>query len=145
MRVSMKVDYGVRALVNLAENLGQGLVQASEIAERQRIPEPYLDQLLTTMHRAGFIESRRGPQGGHLLAKHPSEINLGMVVTTLEGSAAPLVCIEEPRECGLSSNCGQRDVWHTAEEALQKILGRSSIASLTRRKDPPAGRDMYYI
>ena len=85
MRVPMKVDYGVRALVDLAVHHGGGLVQSPEIASRQGIPEAYLDQLLTTLHKFGFVMSRRGPTGGHALAKDPKEINLGMVMASLEG------------------------------------------------------------
>jgi len=61
MKVSTKGDYGVRALVELAHHYGQGPVQSAEIAARQEVPEPYLDQLLTTLRRAGFIRSVRGP------------------------------------------------------------------------------------
>ena len=85
MKVPMKVDYGVRALVELAQRYGSGSVQTVEIAERQSIPEPYLDQLLATLGKFGFIRSRRGPQGGHVLAKAPHEISLGMVMAGLEG------------------------------------------------------------
>ncbi len=64
MRIPMKVDYGVRALVELAAHYGEGRVHTSEIAFKQAIPEAYLEQLMTTLQEAGFINSRRGPQGG---------------------------------------------------------------------------------
>src|SRR4051794_22155275 len=76
VRISTKGDYGVRALVELAHHYGEGPVQSAEIAGRQGIPEPYLDQILTTMRRAGLIRSVRGPQGGHTLARPPAEIHL---------------------------------------------------------------------
>jgi len=79
MRVPMKVDYGVRALVELALHYGEGPVQTAEIAYRQGIPEAYLDQLMTTLNKFGFVLSRRGPQGGHRLASDPVDIDLGMV------------------------------------------------------------------
>ena len=65
MRIPMKVDYGVRALVELALHHGEGPLQTAEIAASQEIPEAYLDQLMTTLHKFGFVVSRRGPQGGH--------------------------------------------------------------------------------
>ncbi len=80
MKIPMKVDYGVRALVELALNYGDGYVQTGQIAARQGIPEAYLDQLLASLNRLGFISSRRGPQGGHALAIDPKEINLSMVM-----------------------------------------------------------------
>lgn len=134
MKVPMRVDYGVRALVHLAERYGRGVVQTVEIAERQSIPEPYLDQLLTTLGRFGFINSRRGPQGGHVLAKAPSEINLGVVVAGLEGTPAALDCIAEPDECTFSNICAQREVWSAVEEAIYSVLSATTIADLANRQ-----------
>jgi len=145
MKVSMKVDYGVRALVDLAERYGGGPVQTGEIAERQSIPEPYLDQLLTMLSKFGFIRSRRGPQGGHVLAKAPSEISLGMVVAGLEGTAASLDCITEPAECTLSNGCAQRDVWRSVEEAVYSVLSFTSIADLANRQKRLQSRGTYQI
>jgi len=145
MKVPMKVDYGVRALVDLAQRYGDGSVQTVEIAERQNIPEPYLDQLLTTMSKFGFIRSRRGPQGGHVLARAPSEISLEMVVAGLEGAGAPLDCMSEPAECTLSNICAQRDVWKSVEEAIQSVLSSTTIADLANRQKRLQSRGMYQI
>ena len=135
MRVPMKVDYGVRALVELAQRHGAGPVQTTEIAERQNIPEAYLEQLLSTLHKFGFVVSRRGPQGGHLLAQDPRDISLGMVVNGLEGTAAPLECFNEPDQCSLSDVCAQRDVWKSVEEAIQAVLNSTTIADLANRQN----------
>ena len=141
----MKVDYGVRALVELAQRYGSGSVQTVEIAERQSIPEPYLDQLLATLGKFGFIRSRRGPQGGHVLAKAPHEISLGMVMAGLEGTAAPLDCIDEPAECNLSRICAQREVWRSVEDAVQSVLNSTTIADLANRQERLQNRGMYHI
>jgi Rrf2 family protein len=134
MRVPMKVDYGVRALVYLAL-YGEGKpVRTAEIASRQGIPEPYLDQVLTTLNKFGFIRSRRGPHGGHVLAKSPEEISLGDIMGTLEGRSVPLDCMDEPAECTLSSICAQREVWRGVEEAIQQVLGTTSVADLVGRQ-----------
>jgi Rrf2 family protein len=145
MRIPMKVDYGVRALVELALHYGEGPIQTSEIARRQGIPEPYLDQLLTILHKFGFIRSRRGPQGGHTLAKDPREISLGMVMATLEGSSAPMDCIAEPSECNLAASCAQREVWRTVEEAVQSVLSSTTIADLAYRQSHLASQGIYQI
>lgn len=145
MRIPMKVDYGVRALVELARHAGGGPLPTAEIASRQGIPEPYLDQVLSTLQKFGFIRSRRGPQGGHTLARSPSEINLGMVMGTLEGTGAPLVCIEAPGECTLSGACAQREVWQTVEATVQNVLSTTTIADLAERQQHMASRGMYYI
>jgi len=134
MRIPMKVDYGVRALVELAQR-GQGhSMQTSEIAQRQGIPEAYLDQVLTTLHKAGFILSRRGPQGGHTLASNPSQITLAMVMNGLEGRAPLLDCFLEPDECKLSTACAQREAWRSFEEAVQQLLSSTTIADMAARQ-----------
>jgi Rrf2 family protein len=141
----MRVDYGVRALVELAEQYGRKSIQTVEIANRQNIPEPYLEQLLTTLGKFGLVKSRRGPHGGHVLAKAPDEISLGMVMVGLEGSTAPLDCIAEPAECSLSSNCIQREVWKSVEDAVQGVLGSTTIADLTNHVKPQRSRVAYQI
>ncbi|MCE2404604.1 MAG: Rrf2 family transcriptional regulator [Dehalococcoidia bacterium] len=145
MKVPMKVDYGVRALVELASHQGDRPIQTSEIAARQSIPEAYLDQLMTTLHKFGLIRSRRGPSGGHILAKDPSDINLGMVMATLEGNTPLVDCLVEPDECSLSDTCAQRDVWKSVEDAMQDLLSATTVADLAYRQNHLAGRGMYQI
>ena len=134
MRVPMKVDYGVRALVELALNYGEGPVQTAEIAYRQGIPGAYLDQLMTTLHKFGFITSRRGPQGGHRLAMDPDEIKLSMVMATLDGNSSPLDCLINPDDCVFSDSCAQQEVWKAVEEAIRNVLSNISLADLARRQ-----------
>ncbi len=134
MRVPMKVDYGVRALVELALHYGEGPVQTAEIAYRQGIPEAYLDQLMTTLSKFGFVHSRRGPQGGHRLACDPVDIDLGMVMKTLDGSSSPLDCLTNPLDCVFSDSCAQQEVWKAVDEAIQNVLSDISLADLVRRQ-----------
>ena len=134
MRIPMKVDYGVRALVDLAQHAdGARPVRTAEIAHRQSIPEPYLDQVLTTLNKFGFIRSRRGPQGGHVLARPAQEITLDDVVATLEGRSAPLDCIDDAAECALSGGCAQRDIWRGVDEAVHAVLSTTTIGALAER------------
>jgi len=146
MKVSTKGDYGVRALVELAHHFGQGPVQSAEIAARQEVPEPYLDQLLTTLRRAGFIRSVRGPQGGHALIREPREVKLSEVMLALEGSLAPLACVDDPEACTKSGGCVQREVWVRVRDATLDILEGVTIADLAVKEteyNKNGGR--YYI
>lgn len=146
MKVSTKGDYGVRALVELAHHYGQGPVQSAEIASRQEVPEPYLDQLLTTLRRAGFIRSVRGPQGGHALIQEPAEVRLSDVMVALEGSLAPIACVDDPDACTRTGGCIQREVWERVRDATQEILDSVSIGDLAqkeREQEHNGGR--YYI
>jgi Rrf2 family protein len=145
MRVSTKGDYGVRALIELAHHFGEGPLQSSEIAARQRIPEPYLDQLLTTLRRAGFIRSVRGPQGGHQLIRDPYQIRLTEAISALEGSLAPIACLEAENNCPHGSNCSQRGVWDEVQKATLAILDANSIGSMAEREREAAAGARYYI
>ncbi len=146
MKVSTKGDYGVRALVELAHRYGQGPVQSAAIASRQEIPETYLDQLLTTLRRAGFIRSVRGPQGGHALINEPHKVRMSDVMVALEGTLAPSACVDDPDACKKEGGCVQREVWERVRDATQEILDSVTIADLAekeRQNSHDGGR--YYI
>ena len=144
VRISTKGDYGVRALIELAHHYGEGPIQSAEIAARQGIPEPYLDQILTTMRRAGLIRSVRGPSGGHALARHPAEIRLAEAVEALEGSMAPIACLESA-ECTKPGRCAQRDVWSEVHRATREILNRVTIDELAEKERSALAGPRYYI
>ena len=134
MKIPMRVDYGVRALVELALHYGEGPVQTALIARNQEIPEAYLDQLMTTLHKFGFVVSRRGPQGGHRLAMDPEDINLHMVMTTLDGSLSPLDCLTNPTDCVFSETCAQQEVWKSVEDAVEVVLRNITLSVLAQRQ-----------
>jgi len=134
VRVSTKGDYGVRALIELAHHFGEGPLLSSQIAARQGIPEPYLDQLLTTLRRAGFIRSVRGPQGGHALLREPNDLKLSEVIGVLEGSLSPIACLDEPDGCGKPGFCPQREVWEAVRDTTAKILDAVSVGDLAARE-----------
>ena len=134
MKIPMRVDYGVRALVELALHYGEGSVQTAEIAAKQGIPEAYLDQLMASLNKFGFVVSRRGPRGGHMLAVPPSDINLSMVMAKLDANSSPLDCIVNPLDCVLSDNCAQQEVWMSVEEAILDLLSNITLANLAERQ-----------
>ena len=138
MHIPIQVDYGVRALVDLAEHQEEGSVHTAEIAGRKGIPEPYLARLLHTLQKSGFVKSQRGPKGGHSLARAPSEISMGMVMDYLGGTQTLVACLDDAGRCGQSPSCGQREVWRDVEEAIHKVLDATSIADLVRRMQGPS-------
>ena len=134
MKVSTKGDYGIRALIELAHHYGEvKLTQSGEIAARQSIPESYLEQLLTTLRRAGFIRSVRGPQGGHALSRDPETIPVSEVIVALEGSILPSDCLDESSACAKGGGCAQRDMWQAVREAILGVLENATIAHLAER------------
>ena len=134
MKIPMKVDYGVRALVELALHYGDGPVQTAAIARQQGIPEAYLDQLMTSLNKFGFVQSRRGPQGGHSLAIDPKDIDLNMVMERLDSSNSPLDCLINPHDCVFSHTCAQQEVWKTVEESIRDVLMNITVAQLAERQ-----------
>jgi Rrf2 family protein len=141
----MRTDYSVRAMIDLALHYGQGPQQSRDIAARQRIPEAYLDQLLTTLRKAGLIRSMRGPQGGHTLARRPSEIFLGEVVEAVEGPFVPIGCMDDAENCELGPTCAQREVWREVRHAVRQILQRTTIDEMARRQERGLEEARYYI
>ncbi len=108
-------------------------MQSSEIAARQKVPESYLEQLLTTLRRAGFIRSVRGPQGGHALIREPGDIRVTEVIEALEGSIMPIDCLDEGSACSKNGGCAQRDMWQDVRAAILQVLDSTTIGDLAER------------
>jgi Rrf2 family protein len=146
MRISSKGDYGLRALFDLAQRYGEGPVQSDDIATRQGIPVNYLNQLLITMRRAGLIESLRGPQGGHMLARTPEMITLLEALSALEG---PLLPAEPSRDDLVPTAPEDHDLvdetWAALRSSIEKILSDITLDDLCQRKRQRSGSVMYYI
>ena len=103
MRISTKGRYALRLMLDLAENSGGQPVRLRDAAQRQGISEKYLEQIISVLHKAGYVRSVRGPQGGYLLRESPEKYTAGMILRLTEGSLAPVECVEEgaphcPRE-----------------------------------------------
>lgn len=131
MKVSTRAEYGIRALLDLAACYGDGPVQTRMIARRQQLPEPYLNQLMSTLRQAGLVTSKRGPTGGHALARPPVEITLREAFAALEGTTSPWWCAEvEDPDCAHAITCGLRPVWRALQSAADGVLNRLTLADL---------------
>jgi Rrf2 family protein len=135
MRLSQRADYAAHAMVEIARWYGERPVHATEIAQRQGIPEPYLEQLLLALRRSALVRSYRGPGGGYTLTRPPGAISLADVVAALEG---PFV----PPEEGLHDSegaddpltCPIRDAWHLATATMRRILDGMTLEILLQRQ-----------
>ena len=134
MLVPMKVDYGVRMLVYLAQQDDSEFTSTADIASAQHIPEPYLLRICSELQRSGLIESRRGPQGGHRIGRAANEISVKDVVNSVDYSVAPIDCVEEPDGCRLSGACSQRELWSDVEVMLLDHLSKVRISELTKQQ-----------
>lgn len=130
MKVSSRGEYGLRALYDLAEHYAEGAVPSADIARRQHIPPNYLNQLLIVLRRSGLIQSERGRRGGHRLARPPQAITLGEAVEVLDGTTAPVECIDEAADC--EDHCAYCYVWREVKRATDGILGTKTLADVTQ-------------
>jgi Rrf2 family protein len=136
MRLSQRADYAAHAMVEIARWYGERPVHATEIAQRQGIPEPYLEQLLLALRRAALVRSYRGPGGGYTLTRPPAAISLADIVAALEGPFVPpeegLHDAEEADSDPLT--CPIRDAWHLATATMRRILDGMTLEVLVDRQ-----------
>ena len=140
----MRADYGARAMIDLAQHYGNGLTQTADIAERQRIPESYLEQLLTTLRKAGLVRSVRGPAGGHELVRSPAELSLGDMLDALDGVTSPAPCMDDG-PCSVMSSCVLQEVWEELAVGYHQVVHGVTFEVLARRQADRESRSMYYI
>lgn len=147
MRLSTKGRYAVRAMLELALRQDAGSVQTRDIARVQGISLKYLERLLATLRSAGLVQSRRGANGGFILARATGEITMLDIVTAVEGSLAPVECVDDQRKCKRIDHCAARYLWTKLKQAVDTTLRDISLADLVRihHDCTHAGRVMYYI
>lgn len=145
MKLTMKGDYGLRAMLDMAAYYGQGPIESADIARRQYIPEQYLDQILMALRKEGLVKSVRGPKGGHMLARSPAEITMAQVMQALEGYVPPMECLPNPDFCKLSPGCALREVWQQIDAMTQQLLSATTIEQLAQRHQIDNLETMYYI
>lgn len=147
MSISMKSRYAVRALTELArrqEGHAGKPVRLADVAEMGGMPLQFLEQVFSTLRRAGVVNSRRGAAGGFTLARPADDITVLEVVTALDGALSPVECTQGL--CDRASSCGASSVWVEAQQALEKVLGSTTIGDLLARDEVLRGRaPMYHI
>ena len=137
MKLSVRGEYALRALLVLALNYDQPVVRIQTISDQQNIPKRFLEQILNDLKSAGIVKSRRGVSGGYRLARRPEEIPLAIIVRHIEGALAPVSCVSErfyeKCSCPDESRCAIRSVMKEVREAVVKIMERVTVADLCER------------
>ena len=142
LRISLKSEYAMRAMIELALRRGAGLVPAREIAGAQRIPIRFLEQQLGALHKAGLVESFRGAGGGCRLARDPGEIRVADVIDVIEGPLYPMFCLEPTdHTCFQDSRCGLQELWGDVRLAVRQVFERTTLAELAERHRRMAPRN----
>jgi Rrf2 family protein len=134
MKISTRGRYGLRALIDIAAQESGKCVSLCSIAQRQGISEPYLEQLMAALKKAGFVKSVRGPQGGYILNKTPEEISVGDILRILEGPMYPVDCLSDSdrSSCGGSdcSTCVTKPLWEKLYSSMTDVLESYSLRDL---------------
>ena len=133
MWVSTKAQYGMRALVEVALG-GDEPTSLKTVAERQLLSQQYLEQIFAVLRKAGVVESVRGARGGYRLARPRDESDALEVVELLEGSVAPVSCIEDAANCVRVGMCSTESLWRRVDAAVRQVLRSTSLADLVRQR-----------
>jgi len=137
VKLTVRGEYALRALIVLGLNYDQSVVQIQTISKLQNIPKRFLEQILNELKSAGIVESRRGVAGGYRLRLPPDKVTLAEVIRYIEGPLAPVSCVSERFyercTCPDESNCGIRSVMKDVREAIVKILESVTLAQLCER------------
>lgn len=140
--VSTRGEYGMRLMVDLARHWGAGSVSLHAVAEREQLPEAYLEQLVAALRRKGLVTGKRGAGGGYVLAREPGAITAGEVIRALEGPIEPQVCTAEGDpvvNCVREPDCGTRLVWLKLQHSIASALDSMTLAELARSRATGTG------
>lgn len=130
MKLSTRTRYGIRAILELAQNYGKGPVQLKIVARNQGISVKYLEQLMAMLKSAGIVNSIRGSKGGYILAKSPEQIKLSDCFNCLEGPVVTVECVENDNYCPRISDCIAREVWAEIQKAVMTVLESMTLQNL---------------
>jgi len=138
--LTAKAKYSLKALVHLARLEPGATTQAMDIAQAHNIPKKFLDAILGDLRNAGIVFSKKGPGGGYMLARAPSDIKIGQVIRTMDGPLAPIPCASRTayrpcRDCNSVKSCTIRLTMAKVRDAMSDVLDRLTIADMVAQSD----------
>lgn len=139
MRITTWTEYSLIIAIHLAKRgaAGSGPVAAREIAEQERLPGDYVEQILLRLRRAGLVESVRGARGGYMLAKEPVAITMRDIMTAAEHQTFEINCETHPvdaERCGPGASCSIRPVWQALQQRMDDLLSGITLAALMKHE-----------
>ena len=133
MRITTLAEYGVICALHLARRADEGPVTGREIAEVERLPGDYVEQILLRLRRAGIVRSTRGARGGYVLARAPEDVSIRNVIEASETTTFDLHCVSHPvgeERCSSSHNCSIRPVWMLLQRRIDDVLEGVRLSDL---------------
>lgn len=143
MKISTKGRYALRLMLDIALNEKNGNpVRIKDIARRQELSGKYLEQIISVLNKAGFVKSIRGPQGGYLLTKQPSEYTVGMILRLTEGSLSPVSCLDDENNiCERLDECATIVLWRKLNDAISGVVDTVTLEDLIEWHYGKSGND----
>jgi Rrf2 family transcriptional regulator, cysteine metabolism repressor len=149
MKLSLRGEYALRALLVLGMHYNEPLVRIKSISDEQNIPKRFLEQILNDLKSAGVVESKRGVAGGYRLARRPETIALAEIVRHVEGALAPVSCVSqrfyEKCSCPDEMRCPIRSVMKEIRQAVVQIAERVTVADLCERSRKLQHEPLYEV
>ena len=134
MMISTRGRYALRVMIDLAEHMEQGHIPMKEVAERQKISLKYLERILPTLTKAHFIEGVHGKGGGYKLIKEPSECRVGDILRIVEGTLAPVACLEcNAEKCDQMETCRTRAMWEEFYKLTNDFFDKMTLEDLMKK------------
>jgi Rrf2 family protein len=135
MRLSTKGEYASRAMLELSLHYGGKPLHIRDISRAQDIPQRFLEQILLQLKRAGYLRSRKGPEGGYYLSRPPSKINVAEVIRVMDGPLAPIDCVSVTAHevCPHEAHCGLKGLWKEVRDAVAEITEKATFGELAER------------
>jgi Rrf2 family protein len=141
MKLSTRSRYGTRLMLDMAQHYQEGPIQLGDIAKRQNVSVKYLEQIIIPLKKAHYIESVRGPKGGHILTRPPEEITVGEIVALLEEGTSLVECTADATVCERANSCPTRLLWKEASEAMFDRLKAITLADLVKKAKVLEGKE----
>ncbi|MDY6295850.1 MAG: Rrf2 family transcriptional regulator [Schwartzia succinivorans] len=136
MKISTRGRYALRLMIDIGMNDNDNPVRIKDIAQRQEISEKYLEQIVSVLNKAGYVRSSRGPQGGYRLARAPKDYTVGDILTLIEGSLAPVACLDTPvNECPREAVCPTLILWKKIDDAVHGVVDSITLEDLLKWQD----------
>ncbi|HHV59597.1 MAG TPA: Rrf2 family transcriptional regulator [Clostridiaceae bacterium] len=140
--ISTRVRYALRMMVDLAQHQNEGFISLKDIANRQGISKKYLEQIIPILNRASFLRASRGFAGGYQLLKSPKDYTVGDVMRAIEGSLAPVACLEgETNNCPRCAECPTLFVWEGLQKVQTEYLDGITIQDILDKQEAESGNN----
>lgn len=142
MKISTKGRYALRIMLDLAVNNNGTYISLKEISNRQEISDKYSEQIINQLSKSGLVHSVRGAKGGYMLAKKPSEYTVGEILRVMEGTLAPVTCLENlNNNCEREKTCVTLEVFQKIKDAVDGVVDSITLEDLVRREKEKISSD----